>query len=470
MKSIGNSNPASPKNLVLPFAISLILFNALITIYSAHWLRPAADDYCFAWITGERGIVESVVNAWNTINGYAFSNLNASIWVGWPLAYLPMSLASLIPFMLAAIGISLVVLSFSATLFQGRFLSRLIAMVCVVFFWWIFLWAPEALNGFVFTPNTFSVGETIAFAHGLTHWQINNGQYVMQLVLLLLGACALQHYFSDKSSLRLLLLACLGILAGMAGPTLASSIIVFFGMNYLYALVKKQNVLIFSKSETLGLLMACLAGLFISQLLSPGNQIRMQLLGTSFHFSPAELLGLLNTSYTFSVQLWFNSYFSIGSALVFLLVCGISSLYFPKDEINKASYFFKIAFYFSIFALLQIFINRCAEFFAYRAYWHFISAITCIYISILFFGISAGLRLAIVSTEKNWSLVINTVIIICVLMATSVNIFLIQSIYARQALWSGAPAPTPHVRDIEENWVKGCWYHLNAIRPNSLQR
>ena len=133
-------------------------------------------------------------------------------------------------------------------------------------------------------------------------------------------------------------------------------------------------------------------------------------------------------------------------------------------------YFFKIAFYFSIFALLQIFINRCAEFFAYRAYWHFISAITCIYISILFFGISAGLRLSQVSTEKNWGLVINAVMIICVLMATSVNIFLIQSIYARQALWSGAPEPTPHVRDIEENWIKGCWHHLNAIRPSPLLR
>jgi len=470
MKSIGNSNPASPRNLALPFAIFLILFNALITIYSAHWLRPAADDYCFAWITGERGIVESVVNAWNTINGYAFSNLNASIWVGWPLAHLPMSLASLIPFMLAAIGIGLVVLSFSATLFQGRFLSRLIAMVSVVFFWWVFLWAPEALNGFVFIPNTFSVGETVAFAHGLTHWQVNNGQYVMQLVLLLLGAWALQHYLPAQSSLRLLMLTFLGILAGMSGPTLASSIIVFFGVNYLYALLRKRSVLIFSKLEILALLLACLAGLLISQLLSPGNQIRMQLLGTSFHLSPTELLGLLNTSYAFAVQLWFNSYFSIGSALVFLLVCGISSLYFPKDEINKASYFFKIAFYFSIFALLQIFINRSAEFFAYRAYWHFISAITCIYISILFFGIGAGLRLAKVRTEKNWVLVINAVTIICVLIATSVNIFLIQSSYARQALWSGAPAPTPHVRDIEENWIKGCWHHLNTIRPSPLQQ
>ena len=72
--------------------------------------------------------------------------------------------------------------------------------------------------------------------------------------------------------------------------------------------------------------------------------------------------------------------------------------------------------------------------------------------------------------KSSVALVINAVMIICVLMATSVNIFLIQSIYARQALWSGAPAPTPHVRDIEENWVKGCWHHLNAIRLSPLLR
>jgi hypothetical protein len=470
MKSNINSHPVFSKSIILPFVIGLILLNFVLTVYSAHWLRPAADDYCFAWITGERGIVESVINSWNTINGYVFSNFNASIWVGWPLAHLPLSLASLIPFILAAIGIGLVVLSFSFPLFQGRFLSRIIAISGVAFLWWVFLWAPETFNGFIFQPNTFSVGEIFAFAHGLTHWQTNNGQYLMQLVILLLGAFALHQYVLVNSLLRILMLAFLGMLAGMTGPTLAASIIAFFGVNYLYALLRKINPLVFSKAEVMVLLLTCLAGLFISQMLSPGNQIRMQLLGTSFNFSPTELLDLFNVSYKFSIQLWFNSYFSMGSALVFTLVCGISYLYFPKDDVNKTSRFFKIAFYFSIFALLQIFINRSAEYFAYRAYWHFISALTCIYISILFFGIFSGMKLAQGDPEKKLTLIVNALLIVCALMATSVNIFIIQSIYQRQALWSGAPAPTPHVRDIEENWVRGCWNQLNAIRPTHLQR
>lgn len=123
-----------------------------------------------------------------------------------------------------------------------------------------------------------------------------------------------------------------------------------------------------------------------------------------------------------------------------------------------------------MFSLLQIFINRAAEFFAYQGYWHFISPIDCIFISICCIGVWAGAFIYQSEGRIKFATAITFALLLASLMGTSANLYMIKSIYQRQALWSCGPAPTPGVTDIDVEWIRGCWKELNKLRPTQIER
>ena len=470
MKS-GQTNPSLlSSSLILPLVVGIIFLNVGATIYGAHWLRPAADDYCFAWIVGAHGIVGSVVDSWTTLNGYITSIFLASMWVGWPLAHLPFSLASAVPFLAAALSMGIAVYCLVSHFMKFGHWHRVVIPVGIAFLWWVFLWASDAFNGIVIQLSSFSVRETLLLTKGLTHWQALNGVYVVQLGMMLVSLSIALHYCPPKSAYRLVCLMILGLLIGMMGPTLAFSIIVFLGAHLLYAYLQPKRDFIFSKFELLGLNFSILGSFLVSQFLSPGNQKRQALIDNHFDLSIMNLLDLVDTAFRFSIKFWVSSYFSLGSIIIFLLVAGLTYLYSPFFLRNKKQEIFSIGFIFATFALLQIFVNRSAEFFAYQGYWHFISAIACIFISLIFFGISAGKFLIEVDQQKKSRLVIGFIVVITCLMGTSSNVAMIKSMYERQSRWSGGPAPSEGIADIEEQWIRGCWQHLNTLRTVQLER
>ena len=458
------------KGIVLPFVLLLIGLNFLLVFYSSHWLRPAADDYCLAWIAAKSGVIGSTISSWDTFNGYLFSILSASVWVGWPLANLPLSLASLIPFMLAALGLGFVIAYYCSKCIGFKRDKLVIATVIFTFCWWIFLWAPETYDGLIFTTNSFPVRETFLLAYGLTHWQTSNGLYVLQLATILIGLGMTVYFVPKHSGLNYFIFAILGLISGMTGPTLAASIIIFSIATLIYWRISGFRWGHLIPAEVYWYVFATLIGLLITQFLSPGNIHRQTMVGTSFALSPIQFIDLIDTSFRFTIRLWFSGYLSLGSVLIFVLSLGLSYFYSNAESISKIKPIRDLACLFGLFAFLQIFINRAAEFFAYQAYWHFISSIACIFISICLMGVWAGTFIYQMDSQVKYSVVIKFLLVFVTLMGTSANIHMVKSIYQRQALWSGGPAPFPGVTDIDVQWVRGCWVELNKLRPTQIER
>ena len=96
-------------------------------------LRPAADDYCFGSVTAQYGVVDGVIYWWNNWSGFAFSMMLGNLLVGLPLAALPLSFASAIPFLSVAFAMGLLLMSIAGL--KLKLVSK-IFFVCFIAFCW----------------------------------------------------------------------------------------------------------------------------------------------------------------------------------------------------------------------------------------------------------------------------------------------------------------------------------------------
>ena len=453
--------------LFLYLLLGLIVANVLAVLYSAHWLRPGADDYCLAWVTAERGVIGSVISSWESINGYLTSVFYGSLWVGWPLAHLPLSLASALPFILTAVGIGFAVNVLLSSVVQLKKFAYCIVLVVAAYLWWSFFWVPTlfSLSG---AGTTSSISNSmLQMGSGLAHWQTLNGQHVLQMCsLIIFGGLILRHS-AQHSNVRLLLIIGFGFIAGMMGPTLAVSLIVFAVLaGWVFA--KKDYT--FSRAELMAFIVSILVGLIFTQFFSPGIHKRQALLGTKFDLTFMGGIDLLDEAFRFALQYWLNGYLSYGGVTIFLVVVGLVYVLGLKLRFGGQDRAWLFGALFGLFSLLQMLINRAAETFAYHGYWHFISAIVCTYISIVFLGIAAGIKLETIDMGKKLKPYVFFVLLLGVLLGISSNIAMMKSMYARQTIWSGGPASVLGVTDIDIKWVDNCWDHLNTLRPHQIER
>lgn len=449
--------------------LTIIILNVLAVMWGSHWLRPAADDYCFAWITGKSGVVGSVIGSWNAINGYITSIFYASLWVGWPLAYLPLSLASAIPFILAALGIGLVIHCFARLFITINLIQTAYLLFLSAFLWWGFLWLGDSFGFYIDKPSTFLDQQAVDMTSGLTHWQTLNGQHILQLVSVLIGVGIAIRNFSSKSRFYIFGIFLLGLFSGMTGPTLAASIIFFTSCYLLYIWKDPQHSIFRAKPILSIFIFSTLLGLLFTQFLSPGIKNRQVMLGTKFEISIAGIFNIMNEAFQFGLAFWLKTYFSLGAVFVFIFIAAFIFIYRESVKLPNIKLAY-IGLLFSLFALLQMIINRAAEFFAYQGYWHFVSAVTCIFISLVFFGASLGSYLAKIAKLRKGHCIAFLILLLAVGAGTTSNLSMIKSFYKRQAMWSGGAAPVSGVTDIDVPWVRGCWVELNKLRPTFIDR
>ena len=470
MKTVDQNHSTSIQaRLVLNIVFLVVLGCVISVLYGAHWLRPAADDYCSAWSAGLYGVFGSVVAAWSSINGFATSGLFGNFWVGWPLIYLPYSLSSAIPFLAAALGIGLAVLFIVRTLKQQKILPSCYLVLLVSFLWWVFLWIAESFKGFIGAPITVAEQQLQLLTYGLTYWQTLNGMYVLQEVCVLIGIAILSKYVDSKALPVSVGVLCLGLFSGMTGPTLALSLILFaiaylgyrcFTACYIsLALYFNFGIFIFST----------LIGLLATLFLSPGNQNRKVTIGAHYDLSILGLANAINDSFQFGMTLWIASLFSLGAFFAFIFTASYCFLSRPLVEISPVK-LLHISLMLAIFALLQIIVNRFSEYFAYQGYWHFVSALVCIFISIILGGASLGLFLSQKKLlEKTQSIAI-LFLLATSAIAISSNYSMLKSMHERGGKWSGGAAPVLGVTDIEEPWVRACWVQVHNLRSLPLDR
>lgn len=267
-------------------------------------LRPAADDYCFGGITAQYGVIDGVIYWWNHWSGFAFSMMLGNLFVGLPLAVLPLSFASAIPFLFVAFGMGVLVLSI--TNLKLKLITKVFFISFIAFCWWLFLWLPMSIDSVLY----FGKSET----NGLTFWQTLNGTYVIQLQILLgLFVCANRWIPIHRTQIACSALAVFtGALAGFSGTALSVSVIAFSALIFIgLQLSNPQNAKSW-KNYWLLLGISTTIGLWLCHTQSPGNHLREQAIGIHLDFSITEIVGILFTSLLQGFRKWVKFYFNLG--------------------------------------------------------------------------------------------------------------------------------------------------------------
>jgi len=460
------------------FFLGLILLGLIVWIaWQSQYLRPSGDDYCFGEVVANYGLYGGVVHWWNTWSGFLYMMFSGNLFVGLPLAFLPIEVASAAPFLAAAFGMAATFLFMQKRSSDHNFFNLFLVLI-IIFCWWTFLWASPLLR-----PRNYLL---IQFANGLTHWQTLNGQYILVLEVLLLGFASIHLLFLRNLlsfASRAIWTALLGILAGSVGTTLSLSILIvsiiaiFFGLTPLIfprlrALcrggVSKINMQFFGILFTFTLL-----SMLICHLAAPGTFIRAQAINPNYSLSIDRILHVTSVTLFDGFRAWRQQSFNYGTLIVLALVSGAYFLGHKACWISSHRNSFKwTALFLTCFALLQCFINRLSEEFTYQAYWHYTSALVCTFLSVSFFGAYLGSRLAAMNIKYLVKIIFIIIFIISVGLGITANLLMVKVIHERHVIWSVGPAPLEGISDIDgpSGWQMDCWKKLNSSWDNPISR
>jgi hypothetical protein len=429
-----------------------------MVIGASIYLRPAADDYCFGSVTAQYGVIGGVIYWWNHWSGFVFSMMLGNLFVGLPLAVLPLPFVSSIPFLCVAFGMGFLVLHITGI--KLKLITQVFFICFIAFCWWQFLWLPMSIDSIPY----FGRPET----NGLTFWQTLNGTYVLQLqILLVLFAYATRCISAHRSQITYSTLAAFtGALAGFSGTALSVSVVAFSALVLIGLQLTNLHNRESWKHYWLVLGISTTIGLWICHAYSPGNHLREQAIGVDFDISIAEMVGILFTSLLQGFRKWVKFYFNLGGISLFVLICGFSyqmaklNLFFGKSK----ELWFGLAFAF--FALLQCCVSRLADQLTYIAYWHYISALVCVFLSIYFLASYSGcwLHTRIQNRRVNSSSM--ALLIGLIILGAYGNSLMAGEMRLREKVWAHGPANLEGVSDIEDpaGWQMDCWKKLDAYR------
>jgi len=461
--------------ILLNLALGITLFVVWL-IWQTQYLRPAGDDYCYGAITAEYGVLGGVVHWWNSWSGFIYAMFSGNLFVGFPLASLPLSTASAIPFVLTAFGISctFILLQKNAVL---NFYSIVQLIPMSMFCWWTFLWASPFIN-----PK---ISFLVLFANGLTFWQTINGQYVLVIVILLIAFLIIRSKFINhkKQYAQTMLLVCLlGFIAGSAGTTLSLSILlvsicVFFWFGRIFL---NQNSNQCRKVESRremcfwgALFLFTLISMLFCHIFSPGSYIRTQAISPNLSLSLDRILHIFSSTFLEGIKIWLKSLFNYGAFAILILMTGIYFFYSKVRIIDSSEKkLFRTALFLLGFSLLQCLINRFSEEFTYQGYWHFVSPLVCTFLSLLLFGASLGLYLGKLQDKFLVKTLFCLMFLLCLWIGVSANLLMVKAINSRYITWIQGPALADGISDISDpnGWEMGCWNRLNGMRPSPTPR
>ncbi len=257
-----------------------------------------------------------------------------------------------------------------------------------------------------------------------------------------------------------------GVLAGFSGTALSVSVIAFSALVFIGLQLTNLHSRKSWKHYWLALGINTTIGLWICHVYSPGNHLREQAIGVHFDFSITEMVGILFTSLLQGFRKWVKFYFNLGGISLFVLICGFSyqmaklNFFFGKSK----ELWFGLALAF--FALLQCCVSRLADQLTYIAYWHYISALVCVFLSIYFLASYSGCWLHRKIQNRYIDSLSMTLLIGLIILGAYGNSLMAGEMRLREKVWAHGPANLEGVSDIEDpaGWQMDCWKKLDAYR------
>ena len=380
-----------------------------------------------------------------------------NVLVGFPLAKLSLSIASFIPFVVAALAIALsfVVISGRKTYKRTEAIVFIFIIICA---WWGYLWLPYSLH--------MVVDDLGLLAVGLTHWQTINGTYVVQTCVLLTLSAVIARTLSPYPRWAFVLTVISALNAGFGGPALALSSVIMASLIALIHLRKRKQ------GTTRIMLLAvfiviCTVAALASLKLSPGSMYRSSLINNHVSLPLQSIPDLLVFTTVYPLEMWLLTFVNIGAISSGLIVLAASILIRKRrsDALRNSNYLMWSG-YLCSFSFVQCVVNRLCEYFTYTGYWHYASAQLCSFLSIMLF--SVWLMESILPKLAQHKA--NVLLLTLTIIAFAGNAFalqkMVQSMSDRQKVWQVGAAPLPGVQDIEDNtgWQMGCWKSLETAR------
>lgn len=441
------------------YLVSIVVMSLtlMVSFYTARLLRPAADDYCYGSITAEYGFIGGIVRWFDSWSGFVLSTFTGSLFVGLPLANLSYEFASAIPFISTAIGMGITA-NFLITNASNDFSEKLSTIIFLAFGWWTYLW--------VSTTFGFDEHYSLPLANGLTFWQTLNGQYVIQLQVLLILLSVCMRNIKSSPIISIITGTIIGLIAGTAGTTLSLSLL---SMTFALIILKKfygvkspSNEIHFYYLFCLGLVITLIACHF----LSPGNLVRVKALNIHIDMSLGHIYSMTKTTISQGFLKWIKSYLNPGALVFLALTFGFYFFRGFRKKSPSPKNLIIFALLFSIFSLVQCFINRLSEFFSYQGYWHFVSPVVCSFISLYLFGLWGALIATNYNFQKYQLVFIRILYMLMIIVGLSTNVTMINSIKHRYSAWAIGAAPAKGVSDIEDQngWQMRCWKKLEELR------
>lgn len=448
-----------PANLLVFYgfaAFTLMLFGYVV--YAGRMLRPAADDYCLA-VDAHLGVVGGTLYWFEYLSGYLTSIAAGMAFVGWPLLNLTWGLGSLIPFLLAGLLVSgLLVLTLRLTL--GRGSKKLVLLIPVgTVAWWTYLWLPQGYGADGF-PRW--------MAYTLTHWQTNNGIYVVQTVLIT-SSCLILWKLKERRRWMRWMFAALGVIAGFCGPTVVVTLVTIALIALVYdsftgsltGQASRSSLALLAAGTTLGGIIAQFA---------PGSLARQERIGATIELSATRFAEIVQATVPEAIFIWFQSFAHGGAAATLLLSLSLGWLLARAGIHVNESKMTSIALLMAGASLTASLAARFTELFAYAAWWHFTPTWVLSFAVIFSAGLAGGVLLA--RNAYTWDLAVVSAALGMVAML-SVGSLLIATtgMAARLIEWNAGAAPIGStVSDIQdaEGFERKCWNNLIQLRdaPN----
>lgn len=454
--------PLSPRGrgwtiVVLAVAVAAWVVVAGV-VHTASLLRPIADDYCHAAV-GLEGYLASLGIWYLTWIGDLFQVSVTGLLVGQTIVHVPLTVASLIPFLLSGASVSAVAIvgaRLSSTVpRRSRVLAVALASPIAMLAWWGSWWLPAIVD-----PNP--VGISAQLASSVTHWQVVNVQYTLVPAVLMIAWVLIQFRSWPHAWIRPAALGLLGFLAGTGGLVFGVAAVTFAGVTPLVQLALTGQVSRGRIRDHAVFIATGLAGLVVA-LLSPGVANRAIELQPGLPAGPSSPLGMFGWIFPTAILQWVDAFVTVGVLSVVLIAAGTAVLLSRIGVGLAARPLVGAAGSFAMFALIVAIAARAGEAFSYVAHWHEVTTRTVVFVAAALMGLALGTRLAAAGrTIAVPTILASGVVALAVLGSLVV---MRADVVQRLEAWERGPAPTISTADIETEWVRGCWVTMKDEIP-----
>ena len=427
----------------------------LLIVFSATSLRPIADDYCHGAVASD-GFLNGVSTWLTTWTGAMYPVLTGVLFVGLPLAVLPLGVSSAVGFIVASLIVGFLAVSAFGFGWKKKIVANIASTLIVSISWILHLRIVQVVETRPGDMPSDSVGYQLAEI--LTHWQTVNIGYVfgpaLAMIFLSYGFFGPFRY----PWLRLITIFLSSILVGQSGYVFGGTWVIVFLVLAILFWLRGQRVHIKNFGiGILGVIFGLVSGFFF-----PGSAARADSIGTDLISSiPGAIRATPNGLFQ-----WATETFSL-TTLVVLALGGffytiVARRRSADQDQNRAKFLPPVL----LFASLVFYVlNEAMEEIVYGAVWHSVPARLMTFIAIFMLGSKAmeALRLwterrrgggkDYIALEIAHGLIISWLLVIAAAVLSS-------NIEERESAWELGPAGYDFVDDREAGWVETCWQDL----------